>query len=380
MSGFRTGTFNREAVSPFLRRFCPSQAVDSILEIDPAALAAAGKKLIMLDVDNTLLVWRSEDIPATTHDWVDRAQAAGLKLCILSNTRNPGRLDRLATAMDIPYYLGKFKPSTFMYQKALQEFGVSADDAIMIGDQIFTDILGANRTGIDAIWVRQMAPVDFVGTKISRMGEKLIRGRLYRSMTANDDTSQEGITEDLPVGGTAAFALFSHPTVRQFIKFVIIGGGSTVIDVGIYWVLMFYVPYAGGLLSDQLGSWLIGHGPSFFHALAMKEGLLVPKLAAGPVFKVFSSSIAILNSFWWNRAWTFKIRGTEHRSVQLRKFFAIALIGMILNTVITSGLGNVIPGHEKRSLAVASAIATVIVAFWNFFGQKFWTFKQHPTS
>ena len=74
--------------------------------------------------------------------------------------------------------------------------------------------------------------------------------------------------------------------------------------------------------------------------------------------------------------WTFKIRGREHRAAQLRKFFAIALIGMLLNTFITTSLGNIIPGHEKRSLAIASLVATVLVAFWNFFGQKLWTFKQ----
>ncbi len=399
MSEFRTGRFDKSRLSPFLQKFCPVRAEQSILDVDPATLAKAGKTLVLLDVDNTLLVWRSEEIPETTKAWVVKSKAAGIQLCILSNTRNPGRLDRLAKALDIPYFFGKFKPSTYMYEKALVEFKARPEQTLMIGDQIFTDVLGANRSGIEAIWVRQMAPKDFVGTKLSRLGEALLRKRLYKALIEEVEASEagrppqnletdvrplpepggdavEGEEDDLAVGGTAAFDLLQHPTVRQFIKFVIIGGTSTVIDIGIYWILMFYAPHGDGLLSDHWGRQLLERWPGLFTALATKDGVVVAKLAAGPVFKVFSAGIAILNSFVWNRRWTFKIRGKEHRAVQLRKFFAIALVGMALNTVITTGLGNIIPGHEKRSLAVASAIATVVVAFWNFFGQKLWTFKK----
>lgn len=375
MSGFRTGQFNREQLSPFLRRFCPKQAVTSILEIHANDLVEGGKKLIMLDVDNTLLVWRSEDIPETTVKWIESMRSAGMQMCILSNTRNPGRLDRLAKTMGIPYYLGKFKPSTEMYERALQEFGVSADEAIMIGDQMFTDILGANRTGIDAIWVKQMAPVDFIGTKVSRLGERILRPRLYRAIMEEPGGDPDA---DLPVGGTAAFAMLSNPTVRQFIKFCIIGGTSMVVDLGIFYLLMFVVPLGGSLMSERLGAWLVEQS-SIFTSLATRDGVFDAKLACVPFFKPISAGVAILNSFLWNRRWTFRIRGREHRSVQLRKFFAVALIGLLLNTIITTGLGNVIPGHPKRSLFVGQLIATVVVAFWNFFGQKLWTFRGAKT-
>lgn len=376
MSGFRTGKLDRERLSPFFRRFCPARAEESILSIDPQQLADLGKKLVLLDVDNTLVVWRSEEIPETTFDWVARAKQAGLQLCILSNTRHPGRLDRLAKRLDIPYFFGKFKPSPFMFHKALAEFSAKPEEAVMIGDQIFTDVLGANRTGIEAIWVRQMAPVDFVGTKLSRMGERLLRKRLYRAMAEEIEQEAAGVDEDLAVGGTAAFDLLQHPTVRQFVKFVIIGGTSTVIDIGLHLTLVFLVPWGGSTLGVTFGQWLLEQWPGVFTAIATKDGLVKPELAASPILKVFTASLAILNSFVWNRRWTFKIRGKEHRAVQLRKFFTIALVGMALNTILTTGLGNIIPGHPRRSLAVASVIATVAVAFWNFFGQKLWTFKK----
>jgi hypothetical protein len=376
MSSFRTGKFDRSQVPRPLRKLCPSQAVDSILDVDPAVLVAAGKRLALLDVDNTLLVWRSEEIPATTTEWIAAMRAHGLELHILSNTRNPERLARLSERLGVPYDCGKFKPSPVMYRRALERYGVSPDQAVMIGDQIFTDVLGANRTGVDAIWVRQMAPVDFVGTKVSRLGERIVRKRLYRAMNDEPVAAEGPEEEDLAVGGTAAFDLLSHPTVRQFIKFVIIGGTSTVIDIGLHFTLVFLMPWGESRLGVVLGQYLIDHGPAFFSTVALKEGVLRPELAASPILKVLTACIAILNSFVWNRRWTFRIRGKEHRAVQLRKFFAIALSGMLLNTAITTGLGNIIPGHERRSLLVASMIATVVVAFWNFFGQKLWTFRK----
>lgn len=382
MSEFRSGRFERERVGQFFRQFCPIRAEESLLRVDPDQLAATGKKLVLLDVDNTLVVWRSEEIPETSLAWVQRAKDAGLQLCILSNTRHPGRLDRLAKRLDIPYFFGKFKPSTFMYERALAEFDAKPSEAVMIGDQIFTDVLGANRSGIEAIWVRQMAPVDFVGTRISRMGERLLRKRLYRAMAEELDPTiptedvPPGIDEDLAVGGTAAFDLLQHPTVRQFVKFVIIGGTSTVIDIGLHLTLVFLFPWGDSTLGVVLGQWLLDSWPGLFTGIATKDGLVKPELAASPLLKVLTASLAILNSFVWNRRWTFKIRGKEHRAVQLRKFFTIALVGMALNTILTTGLGNIIPGHPRRSLAAASIIATVAVAFWNFFGQKLWTFKK----
>ncbi len=352
-----------------LRHFCPVQSVESILDVDLNDLYSSGKRLLLLDVDNTLLEWRSEDIPETTHKWVDDAKALGFRLCILSNTRNPERLDRLAKALGLEYLLGKFKPSRQMFLEALKKFGTEADDAIMVGDQMFTDVLGANRSGIDAILVRQMAPKEFIGTKINRFGERIIRARIHQAIIEHP--------EDMPVGGAAAFELLKNPTVRQFVKFCIVGGSSTVIDAGLHYLLMFVIPWHGQLMSKALGTWLMEHGGSVFQYFAHRpDGVIDPSFAASPLFKILTTGIAIFNSFLWNRSWTFGITTKEQRAAQMRKFYAVALVGAGLNTVLLTALGNIISGHEKRSWAVATIIATIVVAFWNFFGQKLWTFRQ----
>jgi len=369
VSDFRAGKFERERVPGWARGFCPAHSSLSLLDIDLRALSQSGKKLILLDVDNTLLPWRGEAVPQTSLDWVTAARKCGLELCILSNTRHPARLDRIAKKLGVHYLRGKFKPSPAMYRQAIKQFGVQPQQAVMIGDQLFTDILGANRAGIEAIWVRPMTPHDFVGTKISRFGERLLRGTLYR--TLSNDGSEEAA--DLPPGGAGVVELMKKPVVRQFIKFCIVGGSSTVIDLGLHYIMLYVVQVDGRPFGEVLGRSLIDSMPWLFGFASDADS------AAYPVLKVVSSGVAILNSFYWNRRWTFDIRGKEERMRQLHRFVAVALIGMALQTLIGTGLRNIIPGHPKRSWAIASAIATVVVAFWNFSGQKLWTFrKKHP--
>jgi putative flippase GtrA len=225
----------------------------------------------------------------------------------------------------------------------------------MLGDQLFTDVWGANRAGIEAAWLKQMTPRDFIGTKVSRLGERLIMGTLKRGLNKAEATDGSGILK--------------VPVVRQFIKFAIVGGSSTVVDLGLHALLMFYIPLEGGSLGEVSGAWLTRAAPGVFGFAD------APSDAAFPIFKVFSASVAILNSFYWNRRWTFRIRGKEERYAQLRRFVIVSLIGMGLNTLIATGMNNIVPGHPKRSWAVASAIATVVVAFWNFTGQKYFAFR-----
>lgn len=364
MSEFRAGNYRRDSVSPLLRHVTPSSATHSLFDIDPAELAAKGKKLVLLDVDNTLLPWRGESLPPESIAWVEKAKGAGLSLCIVSNTRHPDRLNRLASQLGIKALRGKFKPSRQMFLQAMQEFAVRPEEAVMIGDQLFTDVLGANRCGIDAIWVRPMTTQDFVGTKFSRLGERIVRTMVIPEPDGRIDEST------LPVGGAGAIALLQVPVVRQFVKFGVVGGSSMAIDLGLHFVLMFFITIGGEPLAVVLGEWLKASFPSLFSFA--KD----PSAAAWPVLKVLTSGLAIVNSFIWNRRWTFGIKSTEDRGDQFRKFLLVSVLGMVLNTFITTGFNNIIPGHPKRSWAIASGIGVVIVAFWNFTGQKFFAFRK----
>jgi HAD superfamily phosphatase (TIGR01668 family) len=166
--------FQRDAAPKYLRRFCPDYHVTSIEQISPEDLVEHGVKGVLLDLDNTLLPWKSSDIPASTLDWIASCKKCGLKLCLVSNTRNLPRLEAIAKRMDIAYIRGKMKPSRDGFRRGLEMIGCTAKESVMIGDQMFTDIWGGNRAGTRTIWVEKMAPREFIGTRVSRVLERIV--------------------------------------------------------------------------------------------------------------------------------------------------------------------------------------------------------------
>lgn len=363
MSPWRAGKFERKQVGWPLRNLAPDESAHDLAGVDLAALHARGKRLVLLDVDNTLLPWRSEDIPQDTIDWIEGGKRLGLTFCIISNTRKPARLGRLAARLGVPYLRGKFKPSRAMYLQALEEFGVRPEEAVMVGDQLFTDVLGANRSGVESIWVKPMGRREFVGTKVNRAFEQVVRRLLYRYL------------EEVEVAppDTATTTFWDRRIVRQFVKFCIVGGSSFVIDAGIHKYLMFYAPYAGGKLSQAAGRWLVESGLYLRGDLALADAA---HNASSAYFKVLSATIAILNSFVWNRRWTFKIKGKEDRGKQLFKFLILSFAGMGLNVLIFSLVNRTVPGTEEHRWLVATLVATAVVAVWNFTGQRLWALKR----
>jgi hypothetical protein len=150
-------------------------------EVNLEALKRSGKKLIMLDVDHTLVHWKQEDYSPGVLDWIDRAKTMGFMLVILSNTHRPARLARISERLKIKAYRGKFKPCTDMYLQAMKDHGTNPAEAIMIGDQMMTDVLGANRAGIEAIWLKKLDGPEFFGTKFNRVIEFIISGLLAKA-------------------------------------------------------------------------------------------------------------------------------------------------------------------------------------------------------
>jgi HAD superfamily phosphatase (TIGR01668 family) len=171
---------DRRRVPRLLRRFSPSFRVKRITDIDPGELIRAGYKGVLLDVDNTLLPWKSMHFPPESLAWIESAKAAGLRLCIVSNTRNKRRLSKLSAMLGIPVAEGKMKPSKEGFIDALRIVDVQPGEAIMIGDQMFTDVWGGNRSGIATIWVEPMHPREFFGTKFSRLAERAIARYIRR--------------------------------------------------------------------------------------------------------------------------------------------------------------------------------------------------------
>lgn len=359
---FRTGRIAKEGLHPRLHKFAPARTVTTLQDIRPNDLFAEGKRLILLDADNTLLPWRSEDVPAETLTWLEEAKQAGCKLCLVSNTRNRERLNRLSLALGVEVAEGKFKPSREMYRFALEKFQVLPEEAVMIGDQIFTDVWGANRAGIESILLKPMARKEFIGTKVNRIGEWFIWKRLHDAM--------EEELDDLPIVEPSGF--FQRRVVRQFAKFCIVGLTSFAIDYNVRMTLQFQTTWGGELLSARVGEWLQLNMPFFFAKFSPAEAFF-------PVAAATGAALAIVNSFIWNRFWTFGVRGKDEAATQFAKFLAISLTGLCLNVLVSSTIIHLLPGDPKNNARIATVLAAGVVAFWNFFGQRLYAFRSGPS-
>lgn len=134
--------------------FKADRVCGSIFDLSGSALAARGITLLLADLDNTLVPY---GVPLPTDEvraWNAELNAAGVTLFVLSNNRHANRPRVFCEALDIPFIGHAGKPKAGSFLKAMERMGASPEQTAIVGDQIFTDILGGNRAGVTTILVR----------------------------------------------------------------------------------------------------------------------------------------------------------------------------------------------------------------------------------
>lgn len=157
----------------------PDIYVQSLQDVPLHELKEQNIKAFILDLDNTITEWNSNEITEEVHQWFERIKAEGLKACILSNNGEK-RILQVAEALNIPYIHRAQKPRRGGYHRAINHMQVKPEETAVIGDQIFTDILGGNRAGLYTILVVPIASKEFMGTKISRLLETLVLPKIKK--------------------------------------------------------------------------------------------------------------------------------------------------------------------------------------------------------
>jgi len=164
----------------FLEKFRPHICAQSLYDVDLQDLKSKGIRCILLDMDNTLLPWKGIHIPQSTRDWVETATDMGFKLCIVSNTHSPRRLKTVGEELGIKTVCKAVKPRRRGFHSAMRMLNSTAEQCVVIGDQMLTDVFGGRRSGMLTILVKPMHPHEFIGTKISRLVERAISSALHR--------------------------------------------------------------------------------------------------------------------------------------------------------------------------------------------------------
>ncbi|PWI57195.1 YqeG family HAD IIIA-type phosphatase [Sulfoacidibacillus thermotolerans] len=155
----------------------PREYVTSIYHIHLERLWQNGMRGIITDLDNTLVEWNSPHATEKLIAWLLHVQKLGFRICILSNN-DALRVSNFARLVEIPALHKARKPRRRSFYTALQLLKTTREETAMIGDQLFTDILGGNRMGLYTILVEPIHPQEFAGTRLVRVAEKLIlRGK-----------------------------------------------------------------------------------------------------------------------------------------------------------------------------------------------------------
>lgn len=151
----------------------PDHYVSTIHDIDLEALRAAGIDALMLDLDNTLMPRNDTKVPSELRVWLSRASAAGFSLRIVSNNWHT-HVRVLADDLGVALVPRALKPLPFAFLRALREMHSDRKHAAIVGDQIFTDVLGGKMLGITTILVTPLSTNDLPHMVILRRLERLV--------------------------------------------------------------------------------------------------------------------------------------------------------------------------------------------------------------
>ncbi|MEA3402702.1 MAG: YqeG family HAD IIIA-type phosphatase [Armatimonadota bacterium] len=166
-----------------LTAFAPDEVARCVTEIDLGALADRGIEGLLIDVDNTLLAYGARDMEPQRLAWARRA-AERFGVCLLSNSVRGLRVRQVSEELGVPgisVWHWQRKPLSGGYRRALAEIGTSPERTAMIGDQLMTDIWGANRCGLYTIWVQPISAGEFV---ITRHVHRRLEAYIARKLTA----------------------------------------------------------------------------------------------------------------------------------------------------------------------------------------------------
>lgn len=159
--------------------FKPDFYFKNIFSVTPEFLKDNNIKALLLDADNTLCIFRT-DVPVEgVMEWIDKMKSAGIELHICSNGK-PGRLTRFSNNVNLPCFYMSLKPLPFKIVKLVKKLGFKREEVALIGDQLFTDILGGNLSKIKTIWLDYIQIEESFSFKLKRRIEKKFKRNLKR--------------------------------------------------------------------------------------------------------------------------------------------------------------------------------------------------------
>ncbi len=156
------------------KKIIPNEYVSSIYDIDYNKLYDSGKRLILTDLDNTLISYKESVPTEELMIWKNELIEKGFEIIIVSNSRKT-RVEYFANKIELKFQKSAKKPLKGGIKKAIKKAsrGYSKDEIVLFGDQLMTDIYGSRRFGLDCILVKAIdKKTEVFTTKVNRKIEK----------------------------------------------------------------------------------------------------------------------------------------------------------------------------------------------------------------
>lgn len=131
----------------------PWRIADELPDLEPAWLKEQGIQLLMLDFDNTIVPYTT-NVPTQRMDaWLQMMKRSEIQICVVSNSKRE-RVKFFCEMFGIPCITHAKKPFSRGIRACLEKFGVPRENSALVGDQIYTDTLGANCAGVRSVLVK----------------------------------------------------------------------------------------------------------------------------------------------------------------------------------------------------------------------------------
>ncbi|MBR4720827.1 MAG: YqeG family HAD IIIA-type phosphatase [Clostridia bacterium] len=155
------------------KRFYPDFNFDSISNIGADFFAVNGIHFAVLDIDNTLVSYKTEYADERAKSFLSMLSGNGIKYAFVSNNHK-GRVEKFAREFDAAFVSNAGKPFTFGIRHAMAKMGAKSGETVLIGDQIFTDIYAGKRTGIKTVMVNPIDAKETPFFSVKRYFERIV--------------------------------------------------------------------------------------------------------------------------------------------------------------------------------------------------------------
>lgn len=169
-----------------LSAFAPDEYLSRVMDVDLAKLRESGIKGLILDLDNTLVPRYESETSVELKDWLRRVDDVGLGVCIVSNNFT-ARVGAIAKELGLRVVKGAGKPLASAFKQGMRVLGTVPAETAVVGDQVFTDVLGGNRLGMHTILVVPLSEKEMLHTRILRKLEcRVLHALAKRRMIGSD--------------------------------------------------------------------------------------------------------------------------------------------------------------------------------------------------